>query len=105
MESTRYSKKRAVSQEASEAEPSDRLQLSHGKKVLKQLQDNQEAYYDENYKKSFNRDRKIYPSSKSMPAINIMYANADQFTTMKKSDLLEFVERKKPHDCNLRGKT
>ena len=81
------------------------LQLSHGKKVLKQLQDNQEAYYDENYKKSFNRDRKIYPSSKSMPAINIMYANADQFTTMKKSDLLEFVERKKPHDCNLRGKT
>ena len=32
-----------------------------------------------------------------MPAINIMYTNADQFTTMKKSELLEFVERKKPH--------
>ena len=32
-----------------------------------------------------------------MPAINIMYINADQFTTMKKSELLEFVERKKPH--------
>ena len=26
-----------------------------------------------------------------------MYTNADQFTTMKKSELLEFVERKKPH--------
>ena len=32
-----------------------------------------------------------------MPAINIMYTNADHFTTMKKSELLEFVERKKPH--------
>ena len=32
-----------------------------------------------------------------MPAINIMYTNVDQFTTMKKSELLEFVERKKPH--------
>ena len=32
-----------------------------------------------------------------MPAINIMYANADQFIKMKKSELLEFVERKKPH--------
>ena len=32
-----------------------------------------------------------------MPAINIMYANPDQFITMKKSELLEFVERKKPH--------
>ena len=47
--------------------------------------------------KSFNRDRVIYPSSKSMPAINIMYTNADQFSTMKKSELLEFVEQKKPH--------
>ena len=25
-----------------------------------------------------------------------MYTNADQFTTMKKSELLEFVKRKKP---------
>ena len=32
-----------------------------------------------------------------MPAINIMYTNADQFTTMKMSELLEFVEQKKPH--------
>ena len=32
-----------------------------------------------------------------MPAINIMHANADQFITMKKSKLLEFVEQKKPH--------
>ena len=32
-----------------------------------------------------------------MPAINIIYTNADQFTKMKKSELLEFVERKKPH--------
>ena len=73
------------------------MQLSHGKKVFKQLQGNQEVDYDKNYKKSFNRARIIYPSSKSMPAINIMYINADQFTTMKKSELLEFVERKKPH--------
>ena len=39
-----------------------------------------------------------------MPAINITYTNADQFTTMKKSELLEFVEQKKPHII-LRGKT
>ena len=32
-----------------------------------------------------------------MPAINIMYTNADQFTTMNRSELLEFVEQKKPH--------
>ena len=32
-----------------------------------------------------------------MSAINIMYINANQFTTMKKSELLEFVERKKNH--------
>ena len=32
-----------------------------------------------------------------MPAINIMYTNADQFTTMKNSEFLEFVERKEPH--------
>ena len=32
-----------------------------------------------------------------MPATNFMYTNADQFTTMKKSELLEFVERKKLH--------
>ena len=32
-----------------------------------------------------------------MPAINIMYTNVDQFTTMKKSELLEFAERKKLH--------
>ena len=30
-----------------------------------------------------------------MPEINIMYTNAYQFTTMKKSELLEFAERKK----------
>ena len=32
-----------------------------------------------------------------MPEINIMYTNAYQFTTMKKSELLEFAERKKLH--------
>ena len=32
-----------------------------------------------------------------MPAINIMYTNVDQFTTMKKSELLEFAEQKKLH--------
>ena len=32
-----------------------------------------------------------------MFAINIIYSNADPFTTMKKSELLKFVERKKPH--------
>ena len=32
-----------------------------------------------------------------MPSINIMHANADQFITMKKSKLIEFVEQKKPH--------
>ena len=32
-----------------------------------------------------------------MPAINIMHTNPDQFTTMKKSEPLEFVEQKKPH--------
>ena len=71
--------------------------LSHDKKVLKLLQGNQEADYDKNYKKSFNKNRIIYPSSKSMPSINIMHANADQFITMKKSKLIEFVEQKKPH--------
>ena len=64
--------------------------------LFKQLQDNQDVHYDKNYKKPFNRDRIIYPWSISMPAINIIYINADQFTTMKKSELLEFVERKKP---------
>ena len=39
----------------------------------------------------------MHPLSRSMPTINIMYTNADQFTTMKMSELLEFVERKKPH--------
>ena len=38
-------------QEVPEADPSNRLQLSHGKKVFKQLQDNQEADYHKNYKK------------------------------------------------------
>ena len=32
-----------------------------------------------------------------MPAINIMYTIAHQFTAMKKSELLEFVEQKKLH--------
>ena len=32
-----------------------------------------------------------------MSPINIMFTNADQFTTMKRLELLEFVERKKPH--------
>ena len=32
-----------------------------------------------------------------MPAINIMYINANQFTTMKNLELLEFAERRKPH--------
>ena len=32
-----------------------------------------------------------------MSPINTMYTNADQFTTMKRLELLEFVERKKPH--------
>ena len=67
------------------------------KKVFKQLHNNQEADYDKNYKKLFNSDRVMYPWSKSIPAINIIYTNADQFTTMKTSELLEFVERKKPH--------
>ena len=44
----------------------------------------------------------IYPSSKSIPAINIMYINADQFTKMKNSELLEFAERKKPHTIAIR---
>ena len=87
MESSKQSKKRAATQEVPETDPSNRLLLSHGKKVFKQLQDNQEVDYDKNYKKSFKRDYIIYPSSKSMPAINIMYTNADQFTTMKKSEL------------------
>ena len=86
-------KKRVATKEIREADQSGRLQLSHGKKVLKLLQDNQEADYDKNYKKSCNRDRIIYPSSKSMPAINIMYANTNQFITMKKWELLKFVER------------
>ena len=74
------------------------MQLSHGKKVFKQLEDNQEADDDRNYKKSFNKDPQlIHPSSKSMSPINIMFTNADQFTTMKRLELLEFVERKKPH--------
>ena len=75
MESTGQPKKRAATQEVPEDDPSDRLQLSHGIKVFKQLQDNQEADYDKNHQKSFNRDRIIYPLSKSMPAINIMYTN------------------------------
>ena len=97
MESSRQSKKRAATQEVPKADPSVRLHLRHGKKVFKQLQDNQKADYDKNYKKSFNRDRTTYPSSKSMLAINIMYTNGDQFTTMKKLEFLEFFERKKPH--------
>ena len=32
-----------------------------------------------------------------MPAINITYTNTDQFTTKKNLELLEFVERAKPH--------
>ena len=89
--------KRAATKEVSEVDQSGRLQLSHGTEELKLIQDNQQADYDKNYKKSFNRDHIIYPSSKSMLAINIMYANADQFITMKKLEHLEFVERKKPH--------
>ena len=97
MGSTRQSKNRAATQQDPEANQSDRLQLSYGKKALKQLQDNQEADYDKYYKKSFNRDYVIHPSSKSMPAINIMHINVNQFITMKKSELLEFAERKKSH--------
>ena len=51
MDSTRQYKKRAATQDAPEADPSDRLQLSHGNKVFKQLQGNQEADYDKNQKK------------------------------------------------------
>ena len=40
MESTRLSKKRAATQEVPKANPSDRFQLSRGKKVFKQLKDN-----------------------------------------------------------------
>ena len=61
------------------------------------MQHNQEADYDKNYKKLFNRGLTIYPSSKSMPSINIMHTNADQFTAIKKSEPLKFVEQKKPH--------
>ena len=89
--------KRAATKEVPEVDQSRRLQLTHGNEVLKLIQDNQEADYDKNYKKSFNSDHITYPSSKSMFAINIMYANADQFIIMKNSELLEFVERKKPH--------
>ena len=81
MERTRQSKKRAATQEVPETNPSD----------------NQVADYDKNYEKSINRDRIIYPSSKSMPAINITYTNTDHFTTKKNLELLEFVERAKPH--------
>ena len=49
MESMRQSKKQAATQEVPEANPSNRLQLSHCKKVFKQLQDNEEADYDKNY--------------------------------------------------------
>ena len=90
-------KKLAATQEVPEADTSNRLELSHGKKVFKQLQNIEEADRDKNSKKSLNRDRMIYPLSKFIPAINIMYNNADQVTTMKMSVLLEFVERKKPH--------
>ena len=51
MENTRSSKKRVATQEVPEVDPSDRLQLSHGKKIFKQLQDNEEVDYDKNYKK------------------------------------------------------
>ena len=71
--------------------------LSHGKKVFKQLQDKQKADYDKNYKESFDGYHIIHPLSKSIPVINIMYTDADQFTTMKKSELLEFVEQQKSH--------
>ena len=37
-----------------------------------------------------------------MPVINIMYTNADQFTTKKVWGLLEFVERQKPHIIAIR---
>ena len=45
-----------ATQDVPEADPTDRLQRSHGKNVFKQLQDNQEADYDKKYKKSFSRD-------------------------------------------------
>ena len=32
-----------------------------------------------------------------MAAINTMFTNADQFTTTKNSELLEFAEQWKPH--------
>ena len=35
-----------MTQEIPEADPSDRLQLSHGKKIFKRSQDNQEPDYD-----------------------------------------------------------
>ena len=80
MERTRQSKKRAATLEAPETNPSD----------------NQVADYDKNYEKSISSGRIIYPSSKYIPAINITYTNADQFTTNKKLELSEFVERAKP---------
>ena len=61
MESTR-TKKQLATPEVPEADPSDRFQSSHSKKVFRHLQDNQEADHDNNYKKSFNRDHIIYPS-------------------------------------------
>ena len=45
-----------ATQDVPEADPTDRLQRSHGKNVFRQLQDNQEADYDKKYKKSFSRD-------------------------------------------------
>ena len=52
----------AATQEVPEADPNNTQQLRHGNKVFKQLKDNQEEDYDKKYKKSFNKDRLIYPS-------------------------------------------
>ena len=63
-------RKWAATQEVPEADTSNRLELSHGKKVFKQLQNIEEADRDKNSKKSLNRDRMIYPLSKNNTNLN-----------------------------------
>lgn len=74
MENTKQSKKQPGTQEAPEADPKD------NNKVYKTLQENLVSDQEENYKKSSNRARTVYPRSKSMPVIDIIYTSNDQVT-------------------------
>ena len=56
-------------QEVPETDPSNRSQLTHNIKAYKQLQENQEL------------------KSKSIPAINIIYTNTDQFNDTLRENL------------------